>query len=109
MCEQTVAEPQFDFVSAAFDAMDVSERSQLESAMARPTGTLVWLQLQGQWLLTRLTGNWTAAEATMLQVKGQAVQPATLQLLSSRGASMSEATTVKLLMTQAIWLPASHS
>ena len=84
LCEENGAEPQFDFVSAAFDAMDVSERAQLESAMTRPDGALVWLRIRGKWLLSRLTGNWTSAEATVLHVKGQAVQPKTLQLLSSR-------------------------
>ena len=75
--------------------------------MARPNGALVWLQLHGQWLLSRLTGNWTSAEAAVLQVKGQGVQPDTLKLLYSCGTKMSEATTVKLQMSQAIWLPAT--
>ena len=77
--------------------------------MATPDGALVWLRLRGKWLLSRLTGSWTSAEATVLHVKlkGEAVQPKTLKLLSSRGAKMSAATTVKLQMTQAIWLPAA--
>ena len=61
LCEEAGANPQADFISSAFDALDKNERAQLMSAMTLTRGALAWLNLHGLWILARLRGSWQAA------------------------------------------------